>query len=48
MNSSDMLKPDLVLSINSMKEIINNAFFCITVLSLFYSAADYEFSHCKN
>ena len=35
MNLSDMLKPNLVLSDNSMKEIIKNIFFCITILRLF-------------
>ena len=35
MNLSDMLKPNLVLSGNSMKEIINNIFYCITVFKLF-------------
>ena len=38
MNLSDMLKPNLVLSDNSMKEILKNIFFCITVFKLFYYA----------
>lgn len=38
MNLSDMLKPNLVLSGNSMKEILKNIFFCITVFKLFYYA----------
>ena len=36
MNLSDMLKPNLVLSDNSMKEIIKNIFFCITILRIFH------------
>lgn len=36
MNLSDMLKPNLVLSDNSMKEILKSMFFCITILRIFH------------
>ena len=35
MNLSDMLKPGLVLSGNSMKEKIKIDFFCITIFGFF-------------
>lgn len=43
MNLSDMLKPGLVLSGNSMIEKIKIDFFCITILAFLLSSSELKY-----